>query len=63
MSLFEADAWKGVFPAATTQFAPDLSVDLEATAATLEALIRDGVHGLIVLGTTGECATVTDSEY
>ncbi|WP_296818140.1 dihydrodipicolinate synthase family protein [Brevundimonas sp.] len=54
MNLFEPDAWKGVFPAATTQFAPDLSVDLEATAATLEALIRDGVHGLIVLGTCGE---------
>ena len=54
MSLFEAEAWKGVFPAATTQFAPDLSVDLNATSATLEALIRDGVHGLVALGTCGE---------
>ena len=43
-----------MFPAATTQFAPDLSVDLNATSATLEALIRDGVHGLVALGTCGE---------
>ncbi len=62
MSLFEADAWKGVFPAATTQFAPDLSVDLEATRATLEALIRDGVHGLIVLGTCGETNSLEPDE-
>jgi len=46
--------WSGVFPAATTQFHPDLSVDYEATQATLEALVRDGVHGLVVLGTCGE---------
>lgn len=46
--------WTGVFPAATTQFAPDLSVDLPASQAVLDALIRDGVHGLVVLGTCGE---------
>ena len=26
-------------------------------------MIDDGAHGLIALGTTGECATVTPSEY
>jgi 4-hydroxy-tetrahydrodipicolinate synthase len=46
--------WSGVFPAATTQFAPDLSVDYEATWKVQDALINDGVHGLIVLGTCGE---------
>ena len=54
MKLFDRSAWKGVYPAATTQFAPDLSVDLEATRGVLDALIRDGVHGLISLGTCGE---------
>ena len=46
--------WSGVFPAATTQFAPDLSVDDGATRKVQDALITDGVHGLIVLGTCGE---------
>ncbi len=46
--------WKGVFPAATTQFAPDLSVDLKETQRVQDALIRDGVDGLIVMGTVGE---------
>jgi 4-hydroxy-tetrahydrodipicolinate synthase len=47
-------SWRGVFPAATTQFAPDLSLDIEATQAVIEALVRDGVHGLIIIGTVGE---------
>src|SRR5579862_5799105 len=46
--------WRGVFPVATTQFRPDLSVDLDATQGNLDALIRDGVHGLVLLGTCGE---------
>lgn len=46
--------WQGVFPAATTQFAPDLSVDIAATQKTQDALVRDGVDGLILLGTCGE---------
>ncbi|PIP00139.1 dihydrodipicolinate synthase family protein [Pleomorphomonas carboxyditropha] len=49
-----AVSWRGVFPAATTQFAPDLSVDIDATQRGYDALIRDGVDGLIVLGTCGE---------
>ncbi|MEZ5995496.1 MAG: dihydrodipicolinate synthase family protein [Hyphomonadaceae bacterium] len=46
--------WRGVFPAATTQFAPDFTVDIEASQGVQDALIRDGVHGLIILGTVGE---------
>ncbi len=46
--------WLGVFPAATTQFRQDLSIDLDATQGVLDALVRDGVHGLVVLGTCGE---------
>lgn len=47
-------SWEGVIPAATTQFAADFSVDFEATATVQDGLIRDGVHGLIVMGTVGE---------
>jgi 1-pyrroline-4-hydroxy-2-carboxylate deaminase len=47
-------SWEGVFPAATTQFAPDLSVDIAATQKVQDALVRDGAHGLVVMGTVGE---------
>lgn len=46
--------WQGVYPAATTQFAEDLSVDLEGTQRVQSALVDDGVDGLILLGTCGE---------
>ena len=51
---FSKALWKGVYPAATTQFAEDLSIDLAATQAVQTALVDDGVDGLIVLGTCGE---------
>src|SRR5438128_4822116 len=46
--------WKGVFPALTTQFKKDQSLDLEATARHLEAMIKGGIHGVILLGSVGE---------
>ena len=46
--------WHGVYPAATTQFAEDLSVDFAATTGVQRALVEDGVDGLILLGTCGE---------
>jgi 4-hydroxy-tetrahydrodipicolinate synthase len=46
--------WRGVFPAATTQFAPDLLIDIGETQRVQDALIKDGVHGLIIMGTVGE---------
>jgi len=52
MSL--ACSWSGVFPAATTQFDAALEVDLEATRRVQAALLRDGVHGLVLMGTVGE---------
>ncbi len=39
------------------------TVDLAETERVVNRLIDDGVNGLIVLGTTGECATVTGPEY
>ena len=39
------------------------TVDLAETESVLKSLIADGVHGMIVLGTTGECATLTPKEY
>jgi 4-hydroxy-tetrahydrodipicolinate synthase len=54
--------WSGVFPAATTQFDADLLVDIAATQAVQAALVADGVHGLVVLGTVGENNSLTAEE-
>jgi 1-pyrroline-4-hydroxy-2-carboxylate deaminase len=47
-------SWKGVFPAVTTQVRSDLSIDLADTQRVVDDLIRDGVNGVIALGTVGE---------
>src|SRR5579885_369917 len=54
--------WKGVFPAATTQFAEDLSVDLAATQEHADRMIRAGIHGIVALGTCGENASLNADE-
>jgi dihydrodipicolinate synthase/N-acetylneuraminate lyase len=55
-------AWQGVFPAVTTQFHDDFSLDVEATARVIDGLVRDGVSGLIVCGTVGENTSLTRAE-
>ena len=54
--------WKGVFPAAATQFREDLSLDLDATCAHLETMIGSGVSGLVMLGSLGENVALTREE-
>src|SRR4051812_23100357 len=54
--------WQGVFPAITTQFRRDQSLDLAATARHIEALIASGVTGLIVAGSLGENQTLEPAE-
>ncbi|MGF1777443.1 dihydrodipicolinate synthase family protein [Vibrio nomapromontoriensis] len=49
--------WKGVYPAVSTQFRRDLTIDLDATQSVIDNQINDGVNGIICLGTVGEnCA-------
>jgi 4-hydroxy-tetrahydrodipicolinate synthase len=54
--------WQGVFPAATTQFKADQSLDLDATMAHLDAMIEAGIDGLIMLGTVGENCSLEAAE-
>lgn len=54
--------WSGVFPATTTQFHKDESLDLDNTQRVIDDLIRDGVHGIIALGTVGENCSLTAEE-
>ncbi len=62
--------FRGVYAIIPTPAKPEAArwdavdtVDLDETARLVERLIADGVHGLIALGTTGECATLTGAEY
>ena len=54
--------WTGVFPAVTTQFRPDQSLDLEATAKHVDVLVDSGVTGLVMLGSLGENVTLEPQE-
>ncbi len=54
--------WRGVFPAVTTQFKADQSLDLESTQRMLDRLIQEGVHGIIVAGTVGENMSLSAAE-
>jgi 4-hydroxy-tetrahydrodipicolinate synthase len=54
--------WQGVFPAMTTQFHRDQSLDLAGTNRHLEKLLQTGVHGIIMLGTVGENCSLEYSE-
>ncbi|KVE40024.1 dihydrodipicolinate synthase family protein [Burkholderia sp. TSV86] len=54
--------WSGVFPAVSTQFKPDFSLDVDATHHVVQNLVNDGVSGLVVCGTVGENTSLNTSE-
>ncbi|MBM3597008.1 MAG: dihydrodipicolinate synthase family protein [Alphaproteobacteria bacterium] len=54
--------WRGVYPAVTTQFKKDFSVDFDATERGIQALIDAGVDGLIMCGTVGENGSLEPQE-
>lgn len=53
---------KGVFPAITTPFNKDQSLDIEGYRKLIDFVIDDGVHGIVVNGCTGESWTFNDEE-
>ena len=54
--------WQGVFPAITTKFHADESIDAEGTARHIDYQIRNGIHGLVTCGSLGEASTLTLEE-
>lgn len=52
----------GVIPAITTPFAEDGALDLDGFRTLVEAVIGDGVHGIVVAGCTGESWALEDDE-
>lgn len=68
--MMQAQDYQGMYAIIATPAKPDAdrldavdTVDLDETERLIEALIRDGSSGLIVLGTTGECATLSEPDY
>ncbi len=58
MSIFE-----GVATALITPFGPDGSVNYVKLEELINKQIEDGVDGLVICGTTGESATLTEKEH
>jgi 4-hydroxy-tetrahydrodipicolinate synthase len=54
--------WKGVFPALTTKFREDLSLDIKAMEKHFAWQIDSGVDGLIVCGSLGENSVLAVDE-
>lgn len=55
-------SWKGVYPAVTTNFFEDQSLDLKTFKFNIEKQIEAGVHGIIVCGSLGENGTLSFKE-
>ena len=53
----------GVFPAMTTPFTADGSIDFDRLRAHARRLVDSGVDGLVPVGSTGESATLTHDEH
>ena len=54
--------WRGYMPAITTPFDEHGELDLESLRKLLEWLAAEGMHGLIVAGTTGEWFSMNSEE-
>ncbi|MBX6364101.1 MAG: dihydrodipicolinate synthase family protein [Gemmatimonadetes bacterium] len=54
--------WRGVFPAITTPFRADGSVDEAFLAEHVDWLVRSGCRGIVALGSLGEGATLREAE-
>ena len=54
--------YEGLLTAMVTPFQPDGRVNDDASVAMAKHLLANGSHGLVVAGTTGEAATLTDDE-
>lgn len=53
---------RGLFTALITPFNPEGNVDEVRLRRNIRAQIRNGVDGIVLLGTTGEAPTLTESE-
>ncbi len=68
--MLSAKDIRGLYAIMPTPATPDAdrveavdTVNLDETARLTEAMLQDGTSGIMALGTTGECATLTEDEF
>ncbi len=54
--------WKGVYPALTTNFHKNNSLDIDSFIKNLDFQIQSGIHGCVIAGSLGEASTLTLDE-
>ena len=54
--------WRGYIPAITTPFTRDRQLDARGLQQLLEWLAAEGMHGIVIAGTTGEWFSLSDAE-
>lgn len=59
---YDLSRFRGIFPAALTMFDRDNHLDLDRTARHWDWLIRQGVDGLVIAGTSGEFIALENHE-
>lgn len=57
------ERYRGVFAYPPTPFADDLSLDEQALRSNIQKLVRLGVDGIVLAGSTGEFYTLSDAEH
>ncbi|MTI86356.1 MAG: dihydrodipicolinate synthase family protein [Balneolaceae bacterium] len=54
--------WNGIYPAVTTKFNEDGTLDIPTFKKNIEAQVQAGVHGIVLGGTLGEASTLKKEE-
>lgn len=54
--------WEGIYPAITTKFKEDGSLDLQMFEKNLDAQLEAGIHGIVLGGSLGEASTLKKKE-
>ena len=59
--MTQSTPFRGIIPPMITPLSPDFSLDIAHTERLIEHLIDGGVHGIFILGTTGEFAGLSSA--
>ena len=59
--MTQSTPFRGIIPPMITPLSPDFSLDIAHTERLIEHLIHGGVHGIFILGTTGEFAGLSSA--
>ena len=55
-------AIKGIYAASVSIFNQDLSLDIDSTIKHAEKLIKEGCHGVVIFGSTGQAQLISSTE-